>query len=115
MYAANLFLQDPTNKECSISAIGKQLNVSADVAQPEYSAATNKDTGEVSPGGNFTVNQEGLLNVIKVREEFGGFSNLPSDFNFTSAIVPGKGRLIDYSIRDAAVAGLKDYLLSTTC
>lgn len=115
MYAANLFLQDPSNEQCATSAIAKQLQVSTTVAQLEYTAATNSETGEVSPGGNFTVNQLGLLNVIAVREEFGGFSQLPSDFNFTAAITPGPGRLIDYAIRDAAVASLKKNLLSQKC
>jgi hypothetical protein len=115
MYAANLFLQNPINKQCATSAIAKQLQVSAEVAQLEYTAATNPDTGEVSPGGNFTVNESGLLSVIAVREEFGGFSKLPSDFNFAGSIVPGEGQLIDYSIRDAAVASLKKNLLSLRC
>jgi hypothetical protein len=115
MYAANLYLCNPTKKTCSMRAIGKQLNVSAAVAQLEYNAATAADTGEVSPGGTFTVSQTGLQNVVAVREEFNGFSSLPSDYNFTAAIVPGEGKLIDYSIRDLAVAGLKKDLLKTTC
>lgn len=114
MYAANLFLQNPKNKACATSAIAKQLQVTDEVAELEYTAATNSDTGEVS-GGNFTVNEQGLMNVIAVREEFGGFSGLPVDFNFTAAIVPGTGKLIDYSIRDAAVKALKDNLLHTEC
>lgn len=115
MYAANLYLHDPGKENCSKIAIEKQLNVSTTVAQLEYSAATAHDTGEVSPGGNFTVSETGLLNVIAVREEFDGFANLPSDYNFTAAIIPGKGQLIDYSIRDAAVAILQKDLLETTC
>jgi len=115
MYAANLYLHNPTKKTCSLRAIGQQLNLSATVAQLEYNTATAIDTGEVSLGGNFTVSQMGLLNVIAVREEFGGFSSLPSDFNFTAAIAPGEGQLIDYSIRDLAVAGLKKYLLKAAC
>jgi hypothetical protein len=115
MYTANLYLRNPTKKTCSLRAIGKQLNVTTTVAQLEYNAATAADTGEVSPGGTFTVSQTGLLNVIAVREEFNGFSSLPSDYNFTAAMVPGEGKLIDYSIRDLAVAGLKKHLLKRTC
>lgn len=115
MYAANLFLQDPSKQACSVDAIRRQLNVSEDVANLEFTAATNNDTGEVSPGGNFTVNQEALLNIIAVRKQFGGFSGLPADFDFDAAIVPGEGQLIDYSIRDAAVKELKGFLLHRTC
>lgn len=115
MYAANLFLRNPINRQSATSAIARQLQVSADVAQLEYTAATSPDMGEVSPGGNFTVDEAGLLSVIAVREEFGGFGQLPSDFNFTAAVAPGEGKLIDYSIRDAAVAILKKNLLSQRC
>ena len=113
MYAANLFLQTPSNKKCATSAIATQLQVSTEVAKREYKAATDPYTGEVSPGGNFTVNEQGLLNVIAIRQEFGGFNGLPSNFNFSAATIPGKGNLIDYTIRDAAVATLKN--LDPTC
>ncbi|KAH8819001.1 hypothetical protein F5884DRAFT_688047 [Xylogone sp. PMI_703] len=114
MYTANLYLHNPHNQKCATAAIRKQLNVSSEVAQLEYTSATNPETGEVS-GGNFTVSESGILNIIAVREEFGGFSGLPADFNFTAAVVPGTGKLIDYSIRDAAVVNLKKGLLSRSC
>ncbi|RDW63713.1 hypothetical protein BP6252_11258 [Coleophoma cylindrospora] len=115
MYAANLYLQDPTKKNCTLKAISRQLNVSSTVAQLEYTAATNNSSGEVGVGGNFTVNLQGALNIIGVRKKFGGFSSLSPDFDFTSALVPGHGKLIDYSIRDAAIKILKRDLLRTTC
>jgi hypothetical protein len=115
MYAANLFLQNPNNKHCATSLIAKQLQVSTAAAQLEYAAATDPHTGEVSPGGDFTVSVPGLLNVISVRNEFGGFSGLPSNFNFLAAITPGPGKLIDYTIRNAAVASLKKSLLYQKC
>jgi hypothetical protein len=80
----------------------------------EYTAATSPVSGEVSPGGKFTVNQPGLKNVIAVRKEFGGF-NVPATFDFNAATIPGTGKLIDYSVRDAAVARLKIYLLAKSC
>ncbi|CZR66472.1 uncharacterized protein PAC_16373 [Phialocephala subalpina] len=98
IHAANLYLRNPAQKTCSL----------------EYNAATAADTGDVSPGGPFTVNQTGLLNVMAVREEFNGFSSLPSEYNFAAAIVPDEGKLIDYSIRDLVVASLKKDLLETT-
>lgn len=103
MLAANTFLQDPGNANCSISAIAAQLGVSEDVAANEYAAVTNSASGEVSPGGNFTINQEGAMNDVQVRQDFDGFSGLPAGFDFEGALEPGKGNLIDYSIRDAAV------------
>lgn len=114
MYTANFYLQNPWNKKCAVNAIAKQLNVSSEVAQLAYTDATNADTGEVSCG-DFTVNSTGLLNIIAVRDEFGGFANLPSDYNFSAAIVPGPGKLIDYTLRDAALVNLKWNLLFEFC
>ncbi|KAF2094984.1 hypothetical protein NA57DRAFT_80149 [Rhizodiscina lignyota] len=114
MYAANLYLNNPANKNCSVNAIAKQLNVTLETAELDYTAAIQADTGEVSPGGNFTVNEEGLMNIINVRQEFGGFT-VPADFNFTEAIAPGTGKLIDYSIRDAAIASCGKRLLDISC
>jgi hypothetical protein len=115
MYAANLYLFQNGNQHCSISAIQAVLGVSKAVAKLEYAAATDSVTGEVSTNGNFTVNQNGLLNVIDVRSQFNGFSNLASSYDFVSAIVPGVGKLIDYRIRDAAIAAYNPSLLKTKC
>ncbi|KAB5513291.1 hypothetical protein GE09DRAFT_981037 [Coniochaeta sp. 2T2.1] len=97
MYAANM-----RAKACSIRAIAAQLGVAISVAASEYASATGPLTGEVS-GGNFTVNPAGIMNDVLVRQELGGFV-VPAGFDFAGALVPGAGRLIDYSIRDAAVA-----------
>lgn len=104
MYAANRFLLNPANAKCSVKAIASQLGVGLDVARNEYTSVTNPVSGEISPGGNFTFNEEGLLNDVMVRSTFGGFSGVSDEFNFTEALQPGRGKLIDYSIRDAAVA-----------
>lgn len=104
MYGANRFLQNSNNAACSINAIAAQLGVSHDIATTEYASVINRVTGEVSPGGNFTVNQEGILNDFKIRQKFGGFANLPADFDVSAALTPGYGKLIDYVLRDAAVA-----------
>ncbi|KUJ13651.1 uncharacterized protein LY89DRAFT_784538 [Mollisia scopiformis] len=114
MYAANLYLNHPRNRECSTKAIQIQLNITTPTAALEYLAATNLTSGEVSPDKKFTVSQVGLKNIIAVREEFGGFS-VPSDFDFVAATAPGPGKLIDYSVRDKAVSGLKRELLSAGC
>ena len=103
-YAANQYLADPAHANCSVNVIARQLNISMDVAALEYEAATNPVSGEVSPGSNFTVDRQGLLNVIDVRSQFGGFSGVPAGFDYAEAIVPGPGKLVDYSMRDAAIA-----------
>lgn len=104
MYAANRFLLNPANANCSAKAIAKQLNVSLAVSRQEYASVTDWVSGEISPGGSFTFNEEGLLNDVLARSTFGGFSSLPDSFNFTEALQPGTGKLIDYSVRDAALA-----------
>lgn len=104
MYAASRFLLNPANAKCSVKAIASQLGVSLDVARKEYASVTNTVSGEISPGGIFTFNEVGLLNDVMVRSSFGGFSGVPDDFNFTEALQPGRGKLVDYSIQDAAVA-----------
>lgn len=116
MYAANKYLASPANQKCSISAISKQLNVSTSVATSAYTSANDPITGETSsPGGNFTVNRQGLLNVIDVRSQFGGFASVPAGFNYADAILPGKGKLIDYSLRDDALKNLVSFSPSTKC
>ena len=114
MYAANLYLNNFQNQKCAIKAIQTQLNVTSATAALEYVAATNLTSGEISPDKKFAVNQAGLNNIIAVRKEFGGFSVAPN-FNFTSATAPGPGKLIDYSLRDKAVAKLQKKLLSVGC
>ena len=104
MYAANCFLADRKNKPMVISAIASTLNITTAVATAEYAAATDPLTGETSPGKNFNVNRQGLLNVIDVRGQFNGFTGAGPTFNFATAIEPGTGKLIDYSVRDQAVA-----------
>lgn len=104
MLAANRFLLNPKNKACSIQAIAQQLGVSQAIATQEYGSATNPISGEISPPLNdFTVNQTGIMNDVVIRSKFGGFT-VASGFNFTEALIPGHGKLIDYSVKNAAVA-----------
>lgn len=103
MLAANVFLNDPSQANCSIKAISLQLNITDELAAKEYASATNNISGEVSVGGNFTVDQLGALNDVDIRKEFDGFSDLSENFDFAAALDPGEGKLIDYSILNAAV------------
>ena len=102
---ANIFLSQPRNKNCAVKAIAAQLNVSTEVANFEYMAATNPDTGETATmeGGVFNVSRQGLLNVIDIRLLAAGFVGAGPAFDFAEAIVPGSGHFIDYTIRDAAL------------
>lgn len=115
MYAANLYLLKTKNQKCSTTAIARQLGVSSEVAALEYAAAVSSVSGEISNGSKFTASSTGLINVINVRKEFGGFSNLLPSYDFMDAIKPGKGKLIDYTIRDAAKAALKAKLSHAVC
>ncbi|KAL9114886.1 MAG: hypothetical protein Q9227_001129 [Pyrenula ochraceoflavens] len=114
MLAANRFLACPENSAASINAIASQINVSSAIAQAEYTAATDPTTGETTSmqGGVFNVSTQGLINVINVRNNAGG---LDEDVNTvtTEATTPGPGQLIDYSLRDEAVAMLDRYGLGS--
>ena len=46
---------------------------------------------------------QGLLNVIDLRGQFGGFTGVPTGFDFADAIIPRPGKLIDYKLRDQAI------------
>jgi hypothetical protein len=115
MYAANKFLLNPKYKPCSIQALAKQLGVSQAVATQEYASATNLVSGEVSPPLNdFTVSQTGILNDVEIRLKFGGFT-VPPAFNFPAALTAGTGKLIDYSVKNAAIAQYKKHPLNGNC
>ncbi len=113
MYSANQYLAEHRN--CSIKAITKQLNVSTVVGTSAYESATNPLNGETFRGDNFTVNRQGLLNVIDVRNQFGGFNTSLETFNFANAILPGTGKLIDYSVLHEALNSTIAYEPSVKC
>ena len=107
MYSANRYLD--SQSYCSIKAIAKQLNVSITVATSAYQSATNPMNGETYPRDVFAVNRQGLLNVIDVRNQFGGFNKSLQSFDFADAILPGPGKLIDYSVLIEALNSLIRY------
>ena len=115
MLAANKYLNETANANCSILAIQETLNISSSVAEAQYYAATDAVTGETnSPGGNFTINRQSLLNVIDLRSQFDGFDDLPANY-IDKLVNPGTGKFIDYRVRDAAVASLDSYCPSAIC
>jgi hypothetical protein len=116
MFAANQFLLNPNAQSCSIAAIAAELGVSTAIATSEYASAVNTVSGEVSPPLNdFTVSQTGIMNDVIVRQKFGGFPGVPSNFNFTAALEPGTGHLIVDTIRAAAVGAFDANPLLGNC
>lgn len=116
MYAADRFLLDPSNASCCIAAIQAQLNVSTVVATAEYQSATDPISGEISPPENdFTVNQRGIMTIAMIRRSFAGFSGVPANFDFEAALTPGRGQLIDYSIRNQAMQQYNPELFLSSC
>ena len=105
MLEANIYLADPKKKACVVGAIAAQLNISRSIARAEYAAATDPETGEVSQE-NFEVSRQGLLNVLDLRAQFGGFAGVGAGFDFVDAITPGVGKLVDYTLRDRALAAV---------
>lgn len=107
MYCSTKYLADEKNKNCTVRVLAKQYNVTSDIAIAEYEAATDPATGESSfAQTNLAVSRQGLLNVIDVRGQFGGFAaiNNGAGFDFNAAIQPGSGKMIDYTIRDEVVS-----------
>ncbi|KAF2219560.1 hypothetical protein BDZ85DRAFT_43639 [Elsinoe ampelina] len=112
LYEANRYLASTEEgaKDCAVQAITNQLGITTAVAELEYAAATDPLSGEISTGqqGNLTVDRIGLLNVLDVRTQFGGFGNATNGFNFIDGITPGTGKMIDYTILEAAIAGSRN-------
>lgn len=114
MLEANIYLADPKRKACVIGAIAAQLNISRSVARAEYAAATDPVTGEVAQD-TFEVSRQGLLNVIDLRAQFGGFAGTGAAFDFVDAITPGLGKLVDYTLRDRALAAFEKVKVPGKC
>ena len=55
------------------------------------------------------------MNVINVREQFGGFASVPAGFDYGAAIVAGTGKLIDYSVRDEVVRAVSRFQKELEC
>ena len=73
----------------------------------EYASATNAVSGETAQT-DFDVSVLGLLNVIDIRMLANGFTGIGQSFNFTQAIQPGPGSLLDLRVRDAALDLVKE-------
>jgi len=73
----------------------RSSNVSTDLAASEYADATDSVRGETSvpSGSDFTVNRQGLLNVINLRPKFGGLGNNIIHFDFRTPLCPALASL----------------------
>ncbi|KAK3173644.1 hypothetical protein OEA41_006976 [Lepraria neglecta] len=117
MLEANQYLADTKHKYCTIEAIATQLNISSSVAEAEYAAATDPETGETAlmQEGVLNISRQSLLNAIDIRAQFGGFAGVPAGFEFAEAIVPGPSNLIDYTMRDQALKAVTDVKIKGSC
>jgi len=115
-YQASLFLQDASNKPCVLNALVSSLNISMDLAELEYAAATNPLTGETAANlGNFTISPQGLLNIVDLRSQFGGFPTLKNGTDLVTALIPGPGKFIDYSVIQTVVSAVGPTQKVVTC
>ena len=109
MLEADAFVANYSNKNASVAALSKTLNISTVLASAEYDADTDPLTGSTTTlqGGVFNVSTQGIWNLISTRKQFGGWAaNVTEGFDFAGAVVPGKGHFIDYSVRNEALAML---------
>lgn len=115
-YEANLFLQNTFNKPCVITSLMTNLKISMTTAENEYLAATNNLTGETMPElDDFSVSPQGILNIIDLRNQFGGFPNLSTGFDFVDALVPGPNNLVDYSVQSTVLQMVEANGSNITC
>lgn len=69
--------------------------------------------GETSSNSTFAVNRQGLLNVIDIRGQFGGFAD--ETFDLADAIIAGPGKFIDDSVRLEAIELAKHKAVPYSC
>jgi ABC-type nitrate/sulfonate/bicarbonate transport system substrate-binding protein len=97
-YAATQWSLDPANREEAIGLLMTQPNTDRALAEQLYDEQSNEETGLIPDLG---IDRLGLYNVLKLREEFGGFD---APQNLRRLTTPASG-LYDLSYRRAAVRG----------
>jgi len=93
-YLAYLFANNTNNKAKVIADLSAYLNISTPVATASYGAIRNPVSGEVV--NNLYLSPMGILNVVAIRQQFGGFTY---NANFSAAQFPVQqgGALINYT------------------
>jgi ABC-type nitrate/sulfonate/bicarbonate transport system substrate-binding protein len=95
-YDATRWCTDPANREEAIALLMAQPNTSRALAEQLYEEQLDADTGLIPDG---SLDRLGLLNVLELRAEFGGFDERQ---NLRYLTTPASG-LYDLSYRRAAV------------
>lgn len=100
-YAATQWSLDPANREEAIGLLMTQPNTSRALAEQLYDEQLNQETGLIA---DLNIDRLGLYNVLKLREEFGGFDAVP---NLRRLTTPSSG-LYDLSYLRAALRPADD-------
>ncbi|MBR8838865.1 MAG: ABC transporter substrate-binding protein [Stigonema ocellatum SAG 48.90 = DSM 106950] len=69
---AGQFVANPANRAVVIADIAADLGVTSNVAATELDADLSHKSGEIL---NAQIDEQGLINTINLRQEFGGFNN----------------------------------------
>jgi ABC-type nitrate/sulfonate/bicarbonate transport system substrate-binding protein len=98
---AGYFLYDPANHDRVVADLMAGYGVSQTVAEADYQAAIDPVSGQ-----NFAakMSKKGMINVVAVRQEFGGFNNPVDPKKF---VKPSKGGFYDDTFWKAAVKGTR--------
>lgn len=97
---ASQFAADPANREIVLANIAAELDVPLDVAQRQLDAALDPITGE---NQNAQLDEQGLISVINLRQEFGGFNRLVDSAELAR---PSRGGLYNDQYWQAAISSL---------
>jgi len=118
-YLAYLFANNSANREKVITDLSSNafFNLSRPVATNAYGAILNQVSGEVV--NNLFLSPLGIINVVAIRQQFGGFS-YPANFSAAQLENKDGGVIIDYTaLREAqrralAVANAPSYPCKVT-
>ncbi len=94
-YKASQWVFDPANKEAAIQLLMAQPNTTRELAEQLYDLQLNQSVGLIP---DLSIDKEGLYNVLKLRDDFGGFE-LPQNLRRLST--PGGGLYTQKYYRDA--------------
>jgi ABC-type nitrate/sulfonate/bicarbonate transport system substrate-binding protein len=95
-YDGTRWSADPANREEAVALLMTQPNTSRALAEQFYEEQLNEETGLIT---DLSLDRLGMLNVLELREEFGGFDE-PQ--NLRRLTTPASG-LYDLSYRRAAL------------
>lgn len=97
---ASQFAADPVNRDVVIAIIAAELDVPFNVAARELDEALDETSGE---NQNAQLDEQGLINVINLRQEFGSFNRA---VNSAQLARPSRSGLYDEQYWQAAINSL---------